>query len=199
MRVPPIQSAIHVIHEEHDLLQAIIHGMLHLVHDIANGKPVPDLKIFRAMLFYIKEYPDKVHHPKENRYLFALLRKRSNQLDATIAELESQHIQGDSLVAEMEHALARYELSGTPTFRQFHDMVERYAAFYRNHMRIEENEILPAAMKILTPDDWSVINDAFSSNTDPRGDAGQKPELQKLFSLIVNIAPPPVGVGPAVS
>jgi hemerythrin-like domain-containing protein len=196
MRLPATQIALRVIQDEHDLLQSVIHGMLHLVRDIAKGGAAPDLKVFRAMLFYIREYPEKVHHPKEDHYLFARLRARTNQLDATIAELEVQHAKGDALIGALEHALAGYELVGAPAFKTFSDMVENYAAFYTSHMRLEEDEILPVAAQVLTPDDWKIINDAFSANINPLAGAEHKQELQKLFSLIVNIAPPPIGVGP---
>lgn len=197
MRVPQSQVAIRVIQEEHDLLQAVVHGMLYLVHDIAKGGANTDLKVFRAMLFYIKEYPDKVHHPKEDHYLFARVRERTHQVDRTIAQLEMEHKKGDALVAALEHALARYELLGAPAFKAFSDMVEGYAAFYAAHMRLEEDEILPVALQTLTEEDWKVINEAFSSNDDPLAGGEYKHELQKLFSLIVHIAPPPIGVGPA--
>lgn len=197
MRIPPSQVAIRIIQEEHDLLQAVIQGMLYVVRNIASGGPIPDLKVLRAMLFYIKEYPEKIHHPKEDRYLFARLRERTNQANATLAELESQHKRGNALVAALEHALARYELIGASAFQAFSDMVEGYAAFYKGHMRLEEDDILPMAVQMLTPDDWKIINDAFSSNADPLTGGEHRQELEKLFSLIVNIAPPPIGVGPS--
>lgn len=197
MRLFPSQSAIKVIQEEHDFLQAVIHGMLYLARDIAKGNPAPDLKVFRAMLFYIREYPEKVHHPKEDDYLFARLRGRADAVDALIAELELQHQKGEALVVALGHALARYELMGQPAFKAFSDMVEDYASFYAKHMQIEERDILPVAVQMLTQEDWDVINDAFSANSNPRTGGESKEELQKIFSLIANIAPPPIGVGPA--
>ena len=62
---------------------------------------------------------------------------------------------------------------------------------------LEEDEILPVALEFLTQEDWKVINEAFSSNDNPLAGGEYKHELQKLFSLIVHIAPPPIGVGPA--
>jgi hemerythrin-like domain-containing protein len=36
------------------------------------------------MLYYIREYPEQVHHPKEDRYLFARLRDRTGELDEVL-------------------------------------------------------------------------------------------------------------------
>lgn len=195
MRVPSSQPAIRVIYAEHDLLHSVIHGMVYLVREIVKKGVVPDLKVFRAMIFYVREYPEKIHHPKEDLFLFSRLRARTSQVDAVIAELEAQHAKGNELVAALEHALLRYELVGAPAFNAFSILVEQYSAFYRTHMRLEEDTIFPVAAQVLTPDDWKVINDAFSSNSDPLADGDVKDEMAKLFSLIANIAPPPIGVG----
>lgn len=196
MRVPQTQVAIRVIQEEHDVLQAVIHGMLYLVRDIGKGEATPDLKIFRAMLYYIREYPEKIHHPKEDRFLFSRLSQRTDRVQAAINELESQHASGDTLVGELEHSLARYELVGSSAFAVFAEKVEEYAKFYTHHMRLEEDVILPEAVKELSPEDWKDINDAFAANSEAIASKEEKLELEKLFSLIVNISPPPIGVGP---
>ena len=60
----------------------------------------------------------------------------------------------------------------------------------------EEKELLPLAEKYLTAGDWKAIDAAFSGNTDPL--LGEVPgeDYRKLFRRIVNLAPPPIGLGP---
>ena len=198
MRASPSHIAIRVIQEEHDRLSAVIHGMQYFARAIDKGGKAPDPKVFRAMLLYISEYPEKVHHPKEDHYLFSRLRERTTEVEPVIAELEAQHTQGEALVHGLEHALARYEFEGDAAARAFLDMVERYAQFYFNHMRIEEEIILPAANKYLTPEDWASIDHEFALNQDPLLGGEYKEGFDKLFSLIVNITPAPIGVGPAI-
>ena len=55
----------------------------------------------------------------------------------------------------------------------------------------EEGVILPGAEKYLTPEDWSEIDAAFSTNNDPRFDAGTDMQYRQLFSKIVNLAAEP--------
>ncbi|MEO6351983.1 MAG: hemerythrin domain-containing protein [Burkholderiaceae bacterium] len=197
MRVLSNHIAICVIEDEHNRLSAVILGMQHFVRAIRKGKKAPDPKVFRAMLEYISEYPHKIHHPKEDQYLFALLRGRTNQLNHTLDELESQHTQGMSQLRALEYALTRYELEGAAAFQPFFDMVETYAQFYSDHMRLEEDVILPAAIRFLMPDDWAVIDAQFAANEDPLAGSEYKESFDKLFSLIVNITPAPIGRGPA--
>jgi len=63
-------------------------------------------------------------------------------------------------------------------------------------MRAEEEELLPRAREHLTADDWREIDAAFSGNADPLVGASAGADYEALFRLIVNLAPPPIGVGP---
>lgn len=198
MQSPRQRNAVRIILDEHEQLSAVTHGMLYFVRLIDKGENAPGLMVFRAMLYYIREYPEQVHHPKEDQYLFARLRDRTNEFDETLVELESQHSQGGSLVRELEHALTRYELQGSAAFPAFRDLVEKYAKFYFRHMRLEEEVILPAAKRLLTPEDWAVVDAAFAGNRDPFAGADLSGDLEKLFLLIVNIIPAPNGLGSAI-
>jgi hemerythrin-like domain-containing protein len=168
------------------------------VRQIEETGKAPDLKVFRAMLLYISEYPEQVHHPKEDHYLFARLGQRSPTAAAVIAELELQHAQGEALVHGLEHALLRYEFLGDSAFPEFAKLVDRYAEFYFQHMKLEENLILPAANESFGADDWQAVDAAFAQNNDPLLGGAYGKEYEKLFSLITTITPAPIGVGPAL-
>jgi hemerythrin-like domain-containing protein len=199
MRLPPNHVAIRVIQEDHDRLSAVIHGMQYFARAIGKGGNAPDSKVFRAMLLYISDYPEKVHHPKEDLFLFARLRYRTSEVNAAIDELEAQHASGEALVHELEHALTRYEFEGEVAAKPFLDLVERYANFYFDHMRLEEEVILPAANNHFVEEDWKVVDHQFSLAKDPLTGTDYKAGFEKLFSLIVNIAPAPIGLGPAIA
>ena len=50
--------------------------MLYLVRSIKDGTATPDFTLFGAMVYYIDAFPERFHHPKEETYLFRLLRLR---------------------------------------------------------------------------------------------------------------------------
>lgn len=197
MRVPPLHEAIRVINEEHDQLTAVIHGMLYFARNVAKGETPPDFKVFRAMLLYISDYPEQVHHPKEDAVLFARLRARTASINDVLERLEAQHAGGDALVSALERALSRYELQGGAAGARFAELVEQYAGFYFAHMRLEEEQVLSAAQEFFTEEDWQDVDAAFADNANPLQGGEYRHSLDKLYSLIVKIAPPPIGVGPA--
>ena len=197
---PPLRQhpALRIVREEHERLAAVVHGMRYLLRAMDKKAAQPDLRVFRAMLLYISEYPERLHHPKEDAHLFAPLRKRTHEYDATLDELDAQHAQGEALVRRLEHLLLRYEFGGEREFAPFAEQVERYAEFYFRHMRIEEEIIFPALRQHFSQEDWEKADQEFIANVDPLAGADLKHDFERLFTTIVSITPAPVGLGPAL-
>ena len=190
-------KAIRIIRDEHRSLAAVIHGMLYLVRQIRERGAKPDFRVLGAMVYYIDAVPERYHHPKEDRYLFRLLGLRCPEARPLIERLETEHRAGAEKIRLLEQALARYQHGANKEFPAFDAAVEAYATFHWDHMRTEEKELLPLAEKHLTPDDWEVIDAAFSGHTDPLFGASVGDEYETLFRRIVHLAPPPIGVGPS--
>jgi len=192
-------QALNIIRDEHRSIAAILHGMQHLVRQIRERKAKIDSRVFRAMLYYLDTFSERMHHPKEDRYLFDPLRRRGAGSEALIAELEREHADGGNAIRRVEQCLIRYEEGGEKEFPEFAGEVERFVEGYWEHMRKEEEKVFPLAQKLFTNDDWDAIDRAFKANVDPLADDRNERDFRKLFSRIVALAPPPIGVGPASS
>ncbi|MCB1889889.1 MAG: universal stress protein [Rhodocyclaceae bacterium] len=184
----PIQ-AIGIIREEHRSLAAVLHAWQHLLKTAGENNAAADPALMRAMLRYIQAFPLALHHPKEDEYLFRLLRERTHTMDAELDELERQHERDHQLVAELADTLERH-IAGQTAMAELDQAVSGYASFIWEHMGREEGVILPAAQRHLTDTDWDEINAAFSENRDPRFSGDTETEFKRLFSRIVNIALP---------
>jgi hemerythrin-like domain-containing protein len=156
----------------------------------------PDFKLLWSMIYYIEAFPEKLHHPKENAYLFRKLRMRTHAADAVLDELEQQHRDGAEHVRALELSLGHFEAGAPGGFDQFADAVDRFGDEIWRHMDLEEKVVIPLAKQCLTAEDWVDIAQAFGENGDPRFSVGEDHEFRDLFSRIVNLAPPPIGVGP---
>ena len=190
-------KAMRVIYDEHNALSAVLHAMLHLVHDIRDHDDTPDFTLFGAMIYYIDSFPERFHHPKEDQYLFRMLRLRHPASAPLLDRLHLDHVVGAEKIRTLEQALARYQNGGGAEFSNFLTAVEAYAAFHREHMRIEEHEAFPLAQRYLTPADWEEIDAAFLGHADPMIGSDASTVYDKLFTRIVTMTPPPLGVGPA--
>lgn len=188
--------AIDIIRDEHRSFAAMLEGLLHLAGEIRAERSEPDFALFAAMLDYIEAFPEKLHHPKEDEYVYARLRQRRPDAGALLDDLAAEHVRGHALIAGLTAALASYR-QGTPgAFATFDNVLKQYADFHWEHMRKEEEEALPLAQAALTPDDWREIDAAFASNADPLVGLPATKALRELFRRVVNLAPPPIGVGP---
>lgn len=189
-------KAINIILDEHRSLAAVLSGMLYLMRQIRDRKARPNFNLFGAMVYYIDAFPERFHHPKEDAYLFRLLRARDPTAGDLLDRLEAEHLAGEQRIRALEQALTRYQHGGAKEFAQFAAALESYATFHWDHMRAEENDVIPRARKHLTAADWAEIDAAFLGHSDPMFDAKAGDEYDALFRRIANLAPPPIGFGP---
>lgn len=192
-----LNKALAIIHDEHRSLAAVIHGLRYVARELSQHASVPDFKLLGAMVQYIGAYPETIHHPKEERYLFARLRERTDAANETIATLERQHLEGSSDFALLQASLRDLEAGADGALPRFSAAVERMADNTWKHMNLEERSIIPLAKRYLTAEDWVEIAQAFGENGDPCFSAENDHQFRDLFSRIVNLAPPPIGIGPA--
>ena len=187
-------KAIQKIREEHRSISAVLHALKQLARDAQDARVKPEFAVFRAMIHYIDEFPEVLHHPKEDAFLFPPLVARVPEMKAIVEHLKREHKEGARLVRELERALVFFEDSWPAGAKEFQATVDAYADFHWRHMRMEEKEILPAAEKYFTVQDWAAIDGAFDANADPIEGVREK-DFQELFSRIVRLAPAPVGLG----
>ena len=187
-----MKESISVLKSEHRSISAVLHALKELARMAHDATARPRFQVLRSMLRYIDEYPEKLHHPKEDEHLFARVAARAPEARALVEDLKAEHVEGERLIRELERALLFMEEGWPVGTREFQQAVEAYAEFHWKHMRKEEQQLLPLAERHLTAEDWKAIDRAFAANNDPAA-AG----YQKLFSRIANLAPAPVGLGEA--
>ena len=192
-----MSKVLDTIRDEHRSIYAVLDGLRYLARRNLAGNTKVDPKLFRAMLHYLETYAERLHHPKEDQYLFAAMRQFGPQADAVIDRLERDHAGGERALRDLDHCLARCELAGETRFAAFANAVEEFVRDYIEHMHKEETEVFPLAIKLLTPEDWAVIDAAYGNAHDPFISKEEKRDLSDILDHIVRLAPPPVGVGPA--
>ncbi|MDX9995030.1 MAG: hemerythrin domain-containing protein [Rhodocyclaceae bacterium] len=192
-----LNRALAIIHDEHRTLGAVLHGLRFLVREMLEKGTQPDFKLLWAMIYYMDAFSERLHNPREDIYLFARLKQRTHEADDIIATLERQHQESTQHVRALEQALGQLEAGAPDALALFARAADSLVEEAWQHMSLEEKVVIPLAKKHLTADDWVDIAEAFDENGDPR--FGPKPdhEFRDLFTRIVNLAPPPIGVGPA--
>ena len=189
-----MKESIAVLKSEHRSISAVLHALKELARMAHDATARPRFQVLRSMVRYIDEYPERLHHPKEDEHLFARLVTRAPEARLLVEELQAEHAQGARLIREIERALLFMEEGWPLGAREFRNAVDAYAEFHWKHMRKEEQQLLPLAERHLTPEDWNAIDAAFGANRDPVAGM-QERDFEALFTRIVNLAPEPVGLG----
>ena len=190
------KESIRIIRDEHAALAAMLRSLGMMVERGPGDKPERFFDVLRAMLFYIDEFPERLHHPKESNLLFPRVARMVPETVDVIARLELDHASGEAAVRELQHLLLAWELLGESRRGAFDQAAKLYFAFYLEHMRLEETVILPAALRVLNDADWEELDAAFITNCDPlTGKYPHEPAYDRLFARIVTQTPEPVGLG----
>lgn len=188
-------EAISLIKAEHRSLAAVLEALVQVVRKAEESGTDPEFRLLHAMLYYLREFPERRHHPSEDVSLFALLMQRSNVADEVIHELEAEHDQGESMLNTLTVALSVWEAGRPDGVTGFAEALKSFSEFYWRHMDKEENKVIPIAEQELTEQDWGVIRDVFAAHADPLLGRRLGDEFDALFSDIVQMAPAPIGLG----
>ena len=180
--------AMATIKKEHRALSAVMEALQRLLAAVAAQHAEPDFTLFSAALYYIDDFPERCHHPKEDEHLFKALRRRTTEFDALLDELQAEHIHSARMMARLHCALVHYQGGASKGLQAFHAAVDAYGAILSEHMRKEEG-LLERARDKLTEEDWSNIASAFSVNDDPLFGDARRVEFRKLYFRIRNLLP----------
>ena len=187
---------LRIIRDEHAALAAMLRSLTLMVKRGPKRDTDTFFTVLRAMLFYVDEFPERLHHPKETDLLFPKLRRSSPQISADLDRLDREHAKGEAAIRELQHLLLAWELLGETRRGAFEGACLRYVNFYLEHIRLEETLILPQAERCLSAAEWQELDEAFASNRDPlTGRYPPDPAYERLFTKILLKAPAPIGVG----
>ena len=69
-------DAIEIIHRDHVNLDRFLNVLETVVDGLVPDQPKLDLELLYSTVYYTRVFPDRCHHPKEERYLFGAVRVR---------------------------------------------------------------------------------------------------------------------------
>lgn len=186
-------DALTLISQDHSNLWRLATTVDQVASEIEAGAAI-EQPFFNAVFDYIERFVDRSHHPKEDDYLFRLLRLRSVEAAAILDSLQVEHREGPAKLAALRAKVAMAatgELSGS----QLAVALRQYTAGLKSHIRTEEKDVLPLARSALLEADWAEINQAFLNNDDPLFGDKAREEFRQLYHRVVSLAPESVGLG----
>jgi hemerythrin-like domain-containing protein len=126
----------------------------------------PDYTLILDVVSYLRHYPDRFHHPRED-VAFARLIDREPTMQLPIARLLQEHrviaAAGEDLLALLQAIVEGAVLERSAV----EAAAAMYLVYYRHHVAAEEQHVIPRAAQLLTPADWAAVAAAVPAAPDP--------------------------------
>lgn len=185
-----------ILAEEHRTLRIVMQILQRLLHEIVHFGTPADFTLLCSVLYYIDEFPERVHHPKEDNYLFPMLRRRTARFDSTIRRLRTDHVQSAKMLTRIQRDLVHFQAGAPRGLERLAANVATYAELLEQHMQAEEQLLLDAREE-LTEDDWQHLARGFGAQPDPLGHAdAPRHEFRVLRARILNALPTKMRLDP---
>ena len=160
-------SALEKIQREHQDLTQVLRALEKVVAAYGNGGSARERELLARIIYYIQVFPDRMHHPKEENFLFPALRQRAPDLAPVLDQLVAEHAECEAKTGRVAEAVRALEGGNEAAVSALKRAVEDYVAFQFRHIQLEEEQVLPKAEAVLTAMDWERIDNAFARNSDP--------------------------------
>ena len=161
-----MDNVIDLIGVEHRNLARVL-NTLQIITDRLESDPHPgDVDRLFDICQYVRVFPDKVHHPKEEQYIFGPLRDIAPEHRELLDKVQDQHDQCAELTGQLYRAVRGFD-NGNVSAAELRRITANYLKFQFDHMRIEEREVLPLAESLLGASMWASASQAFFKHGDP--------------------------------
>ena len=137
-----------VLRSEHELIETLLFAVDGIAARVGSEEPFPREDVKKAMVVMV-EFVDQCHHAKEERFLFPALSENSpGKTKELTRRVSSDRRAFRRLVAQMRTHLPTAEADRRARRRLANELA-LYSRLVHNHVRIEEERILPEADRIL--------------------------------------------------
>ncbi|MCR6628702.1 MAG: hemerythrin domain-containing protein [Magnetospirillum sp.] len=184
-----MRSTLRILKGEHLALRGIARVLKMEALVLERGGRV-DLDVLKDIVAYVREFPMRFHHPKEERTLFAALSGRSPEADALIVRLTSEHADEGRLVQCLADAVAAYARDGGGNLA---GVAKDYARYLEEHIHLEDHQLFAQAEHLLSPAAWDALDATLEQAQQPGQDKAELDRFTRLHLRIMDAALPPFG------
>lgn len=157
-------TPIEALERDHRNMKRLLALIEDQVDGFHRGTPL-DFDLLRSVMDYIRNFPDRFHHPRED-LIFRRLALRQPAA-AGGGDLLEEHRLLAELAARLAEAIGNVELEIDLPRAALEGAARAYVAACRHHMAEEERVLFPLAQQRLTDADWAEIAKAPSAPADP--------------------------------
>ena len=134
--------------------------------DVLHTGERPNYELMFDIIFYLRDFSDRSHHPREDA-AFTRLAQRRPGMELELARVRQEHRviahAGETLLTLLNEIIE----GGVIARAEVEAAAATYLVYYRSHIANEDRNVLPHAAELLTPADWEAVRTAVPVISDP--------------------------------
>jgi hemerythrin-like domain-containing protein len=172
------------LYRDHDNFRRILYLLEQLLIDICRGSS-RDYPLIQHILAYIQDYPERVHHPREDAILMFIVDNglSEGKFRGDINILMRDHSEIEGMTRDTMHAFERMRINGHPDIPDIGDRLSKLIQRQRAHLLFEEVNIYPHIADHLDDVDWETISIVTEHDDPIFGDRVSK-EYEQIFKAL---------------
>ncbi len=147
------------------------------------GNDEPDYELIGEIIAYMSEYPDAVHHPKED-LIYRHIHSQHTEIDTSLEHIESDHRALGVATVEIQKCLADVDTDGLPDRKALTTALQKYSRDLREHMYWEEKDLFEIADSMQDDAAWAELLKRHNVSRDPLFGNSVERRYRKLFNHI---------------
>ncbi len=176
-------ATIPLLRRDHVNFSMLLNALERQIDTAEEGK-IQSPELVKMILLYFRDYPRKVHHPKEDLIYSTLIQHMPNDASNMFHVIQDHRELAERLEA-IDHSLKDIDLARPASLDLFCSHARRFIEKEREHMTLEEGHLYPSAVHRLTSEEWAGIDRFMANEKDPLfGDAIAGP-YEKLRESIL--------------
>ena len=172
------------LHKDHHNLAQVLRVMESQLKCLTEGEN-EDLHLMMDATRYIKNYPDAIHHPKEDK-VFEIFMSRTQKGADIVAKLRKDHQELPMVTIKFESMLDD-AINGQGLVNR-EELVKSIKGFINSeweHMNLEEDVLFPLIDLTLSSDDWNALDKQISETSDPLFSEKIDKDYKNLYQSII--------------
>ena len=176
-------------HAEHVNIARLLDLLEERVAEFHQGER-PDYALMSDILYYMRHFADRVHHPPED-VAYARLAERDPSVQLLVNRLLQEHCVIATAGEELLNCLKEISEDVLAPRSHLEAATATYVVYYRHRLATEERLVLPRAARLLTGEDWAAVAAAVPARSDPLFGDDMLERLEVLRRQIDRVAQAP--------
>ena len=143
----------------------------------------PDYELIYDVMTYLAEYPDAVHHPKED-LIYRHIKSKRPDIDDSLRHIEVDHEALSQASNEIRRDIDAINAEGLVDRQTLAVALRQYSKDLRKHMYWEERDLFELADSMDDDEEWATVLMKYDLAHDPLFGSQVERRFQKLFNNI---------------